>query len=106
VIGWDSRKPLMKAREGVGKIAGISSGVRSAVIKVGSKWYRLKGCGNNDKGFIFATISETSPLVNIRGCSFEHTTHRELFMTDAINKVLAKEGLIGANISTGMRRLP
>jgi hypothetical protein len=39
--------------------------------------------------------------VNIRGCSFEHTTHRELFMTDAINQLLAKEGLIGAKTSTG-----
>src|SRR5687768_6557836 len=50
---------------------------------------------------VFQAILSTQ--VNIRGCSFEHTTHRELFMTNVINELLMKEKLMGANLSVGTR---
>ncbi len=30
---------------------GYASGHRSAIAKINNKYYRLKGCGNDDKGF-------------------------------------------------------
>lgn len=30
----------------------VASGVRSALVKLEGNWYRLKGCGNNDDGFV------------------------------------------------------
>jgi hypothetical protein len=80
---------------------GVASGVRSALVNVGGKWYRLKGCGNHAEGFVITSLSpQRTPMV-IRGCSFEWTTHRELYMTQYVEKILATHGLVGANSSVG-----
>ncbi len=97
-------KPLLKSK--TGKILGVGSGVRSALIKDAAtgKWYRLKGCGNMTDGFPFALvdrISGSTPYVTIRGSSFTHTTHRELYMSEVVHSELAKHGLSGANRSVG-----
>ena len=44
---------------------------------------RLKGCGNDLVGFEFVEGK------GLRGSHFYHTSKRELFMTNHINKVLA-----------------
>lgn len=82
-------------------IYGVASGIRSAIVRIEGEWYRLKGCGNNDEGFVFATVSPHTPLVNIRGCAFVHTAQRELLMSHRINLLLNAQGLQGANDPLG-----
>lgn len=105
LVHWpkELQRPLIKVKKGSSKVClqGVASGVRSALVKVQGRWYRLKGCGNNDEGFIFQVLNKNSPLVNIRGCSFEHTSQRELYMTESVEKLLSKHGLQGANQSLG-----
>lgn len=65
-----------------GSIEGLASGIRSAVIPVArnGKCYRLKGCGNLHQGFPLQVQGDDGKSVSVRGCSFNHTTARELFM--------------------------
>ena len=49
-------EPSNKKLLGVSVFPGVASGIRSALILVEGKWYRLKGCGNNDEGFILKTL--------------------------------------------------
>lgn len=44
--------PLMKVKKEEEGIAAIRSGRRSVIVPFGNKIYRLKGCGNDDEGFI------------------------------------------------------
>ncbi len=64
---------------GNGTTAAIRSGRRSAIVPKGGKMYRLKGCGNDDEGFILQKADipfiEESPL-EVRGSNFEHTALR------------------------------
>jgi hypothetical protein len=101
VTAWPEllQQPLLKAKEG--KIVGVQSGVRSAMICIDNDWYRLKGCGNNYDGFPIKPVDGNDKLVNIRGSTFQHTVIRELYMTDLVNKALKEEKLIGANASVG-----
>ncbi len=65
------------------------------------RWLRLKGCGDLTNGFPLANVDDHPGLIQIRGCMFEHTCNRELFMTSLINDVLYKNGLVPANIPVG-----
>lgn len=58
-------EPLLKSSNG--QIVGYQSGVRSALIKVGSNWYRLKGCGNNYDGFPLKEVEGQKDALQIRG---------------------------------------
>lgn len=54
-------------------------------------WYRLKGCGNVERGFpveVKGVNGEISP----RGSCFAHTAHNELYMTSVGNELLAPLG--------------
>ena len=117
------RRPLIKAKHtgghpGIAKA--VASGVRSALVKIGSTWYRLKGCGNNDEGFIVRKNVDNAALLNssfadhhpppstpsanaavtlpprdphwyeIRGCAFEHTAVRELALTSKVASALER----------------
>ena len=42
----------MKVKKEEEGIAAIRSGRRSVIVPFGNKIYRLKGCGNDDEGFI------------------------------------------------------
>lgn len=94
------RLPLLKCPESDSNIAypAIASGVRSALIKVDSTWYRLKGCGNNIDGFPMKvhylpdSSGEKKPAwQELRGCAFPQTSSRELMMTSQLNRVLPCE---------------
>ncbi|CAF4196032.1 unnamed protein product [Adineta steineri] len=91
--------PLIKTKL-ASPLKGIISGTRSALIKSkSSKWYRLKGCGDNTDGFLIKSLSNTKST--IRGCAFLHTTYRELIMTDYISHMLSQYKIECANISIG-----
>lgn len=106
------RHPLIKTplNDPRATVIGFVSGVRSGLIKVGTTWYRLKGSGNNDKGFTIRTTSGSKggfagtikPWRDIRGCAFPHTALRELLMTSQIDKLLQKAGAKSVNRSIAM----
>ena len=44
------------------------------MVKLNGRWYRLKGSGNNDEGFVVRTTkAKDGDWRDIRGCAFEHT---------------------------------
>lgn len=106
------RKPLIKVPADKASLRGalgpkaFASGVRSALIKLNSKWYRLKGSGNNDEGFIVRTSAPSKkgekPWRDVRGSAFFHTALRENYMTAAIAHELEPQGILGANTSMGL----
>ena len=79
-------------------LQGYASGVRSALVNVQGEWYRLKGCGNHESGFI--TKDERRGIWNnnsfdgihhfrqIRGCAFPHTAVRELVFSQRVDSAL------------------
>ncbi|KNC51960.1 uncharacterized protein AMSG_08206 [Thecamonas trahens ATCC 50062] len=90
--------------DGTGPLA-VASGIRSALVRVAGEWFRLKGCGNNDEGFVIREVETDDGrergLVNIRGSSFEHTTIREMLMTHKIEAVATEIGMLSANAPRG-----
>jgi len=100
-ISDDFCQPLIKTNL-PSRLKGIISGARSALIKSNSsKWYRLKGCGDNTDGFLIKPISNSNTKLTIRGCAFLHTTYRELFMTHYISYLLSPHKIECANTSIG-----
>ena len=97
----DFDRPLIKTKL-PSHLQGIISGTRSALLKSNSsKWYRLKGCGNDTDGFLIKPICNSSTKLTIRGCAFLDTTHRELFMTHYISHLLSPHKIECANRSIG-----
>jgi hypothetical protein len=107
--------PLIKCSSGDPSIviSGVASGVRSGLIKIGDVWYRLKGCGNHDQGFLLrkrihpqsstargAGNNQSADWCDIRGCAFIDTTLRELHYTKVLSKLLPSFA-ISANSSLG-----
>ena len=93
--------PLIKSKEG--KILGYHSGVRSAILPLDGKFFRLKGCGNMFEKFPLQQLSDETrdDLVEIRGCTFEHTSSRELLYFGKINKLMMENNIPVSNISLG-----
>lgn len=93
--------PLFKQADG--PIPGFASGTRSGLIRTSEGvWVRLKGCGNNYEGFPSRPFSEEKKdLITVRGCSFEHCAHRELFISHVLEGAMKGEGFIVANESLG-----
>lgn len=81
---------------------GWKSGVRSAIVPLNNSFYRLKGCGNHDEGFILRKLACRKDGQEIRGCQFKHTSVREVFMSDYINGILKNEGFESANKPLGI----
>lgn len=86
-------------------ISGLASGVRSGLIKIHNDWYRLKGCGNHDQGFILrkrihppSCSGDQSDWCDIRGCAFLNTTIRELYYSEFFSKI---PSIVSANSSVG-----
>eukprot|EP01062_Namystynia_karyoxenos_P066612 TRINITY_DN60520_c0_g1_i1.p1 TRINITY_DN60520_c0_g1~~TRINITY_DN60520_c0_g1_i1.p1 ORF type:complete len:634 (+),score=165.45 TRINITY_DN60520_c0_g1_i1:93-1994(+) len=101
------RRPLLKVApgtDGVLPLAAVASGVRSCIVHVDGMWYRLKGSGNNDEGFIIRQHPKGAdgPWREIRGSAFMHTAARELFMTSHLDSHLAAQGIPGANRALGI----
>jgi len=84
-------------------VVGFTSGVRSALVQIRDVWYRIKGCGNGIEGFGI----QGQPL-NVRGCMFEDTAAREMYMCGLVNDVLVRNGwpVAGANHPVGFFRYP
>jgi len=92
------RTPLIKVNQS--SIQGLQSGRRSALMKIHGEWYRLKGCGDLTLGFPLEFL-KNSQIQEIRGCTFEHTTSRELFISAYVNDILKPIGLECANKPIG-----
>ena len=94
-------RPLIKTKDS-GCLTGVTSGIRSALIKMNSsKWYRLKGCGNHTDGFPIEPVANSEGKLTIRGCAFVHTIYRELHMTDVISQILTQHHIECANSPAG-----
>ncbi len=103
VAAIDSASGVEESAAAASGLHGYASGVRSAVLKVEGQWYRLKGCGNHEKGFIIK--DDKKPIVDkngcigsgklqmhefrhIRGCCFPHTAVRELAISERVDTAL------------------
>lgn len=80
---------------------GVQSGKRSAVVEHAGKRYRLKGCGNLEQGFIVEKMAFPEDGRELRGCCFEQTLARELFMSHLISEILQPFGLEVGNRPIG-----
>ena len=109
------KQPLMKCPpdhpDCLHDLYGVKSGTRSGLVKYDGEWYRLKGCGNNDEGFIIrlhktpssASTSDKETWQEIRGCAFYNTSLRELYYTSYLstcadfqcNNIISANGSIG-----------
>eukprot|EP00298_Acanthocystis_sp_HF-20_P016892 c21618_g2_i1.p1 GENE.c21618_g2_i1~~c21618_g2_i1.p1 ORF type:complete len:755 (-),score=269.09 c21618_g2_i1:58-2058(-) len=90
-------KPLIKRKKSEAfiwpsSLTGIASGRRSALVKLKGKWYRLKGCGDLEDGFPVAFNGDNGEK-SVRGCLFEHTVSRELYMATKVEEALKKSGI-------------
>ena len=91
---------------------GVKSGVRSGLIKYEGCWYRLKGCGNGEEGFIIrdhvipstASSSDKETWQEMRGCAFYNTSLRELYYTSLLSSCprLQSHGIVSANEAVGL----
>jgi len=82
-------QPLIKdsKNENEKQLNGIKSGQRSALVRIGNKYYRLKGCGNKEEGFpILSLFTEDYKMP--RGCQFSTTCNREHYFTTFGNNCL------------------
>jgi hypothetical protein len=112
------QSPLVKCSHGdpFAIYSGLASGVRSGLIQVDHRWYRLKGCGNHDQGFTLrkrihptTTSSSTSSVeqrdwCDIRGCAFMNTTLRELFYTEKFSHSPTSLFIVSTNTSVGLMK--
>ena len=105
VSSWPEylRTPLIKVPEATpGEPLAFASGTRSATFKLGDTWYRLKGSGNHDQGFIIRDgTTQGVEWRDIRGCAFEHTAICENYMGSRLDAHMAPLGIPGANGAMG-----
>ncbi|KAG8466257.1 hypothetical protein KFE25_002013 [Diacronema lutheri] len=79
----------------------VASGVRSAIVRVPAvggraAWYRLKGCGNGEDGFVVRTLRAGAGAPRrreLRGCAFAHTAKRECAMSARLAQIAP--GMLG-----------
>ena len=100
--GWPMpmvRGPYMKvSRLEQSAATAVASGARSALMRADDgKWYRLKGCGNHDKGVVVR--ENAGGWRDLRGVAFVHTAARELYWTTRL--ATAIERTPSANIALG-----
>ena len=108
VSAWPEflRTPLMKvpdADASPDEPLAFASGTRSCTVKLGDSWYRLKGSGNHDQGFIVREDSTKAhgEWRDIRGAAFEHTAICENYMGSRLAARMAPLGIPGANDAMG-----
>ena len=97
------RIPLIKALDG--EFTGYESGIRSGLMfsEDSEKIYRLKGCGQNDLGFVKQEKEyvDKKPHYEIRGCQFRSTCLREQITTALLDKVLPEKNILVGNKPLG-----
>eukprot|EP00753_Platysulcus_tardus_P006318 PLAT1408.2.p1 GENE.PLAT1408.2~~PLAT1408.2.p1 ORF type:complete len:464 (+),score=217.45 PLAT1408.2:367-1758(+) len=102
------RAPLLKG--GSGPYVGVRSGTRSGLLRSGDRWFRLKGCGCAPVQQADFPLQPLGPMLEggmeVRGCCFAPSVARELYMTAAVNSVLAAagSGTVGGNVPVGWWR--
>ena len=82
----------------------LISGHRSALIKDPrtGKFYRLKGCGNDEIGFNLLKSEGYIEEYNTRGSQYISTCARELFFSEKVNELLLKKiNIPCANLPVG-----
>mmetsp|Transcript_14522 Transcript_14522/g.19071 ORF Transcript_14522/g.19071 Transcript_14522/m.19071 type:complete len:541 (-) Transcript_14522:1239-2861(-) len=102
-------KPFLKcnqkeSRSLSGSLVAVASGKRSAIMFAKEKSFRLKGCGNLDQGFLLEEKGDHGEL-SLRGCMFEQTVQRELYMTQRVGRAIVDTGIRHiqcANTSLGL----
>jgi len=99
------KQPLIKAKE-IKDYPGfkcIISGHRSALIKDPKSgiFYRLKGCGNDDKGFNIQKTEGVMVEIVTRGSQYDSTCFRELFYSEKVDESLKKINIRCANLPVG-----
>ena len=78
------------------------SGKRSAIVVLGEKFIRLKGCGNLDEGFTIEAMPYPPDTVDVRGCQFFNSVYRELYYTDLIGNILESNQMVSGNKPLGV----
>jgi len=107
VSAWPAalRAPLLKAATRTpNEPKAVASGARSCLVKLDGSWYRLKGCGNHDRGFEIRSNRSANgkpPYHDIRGCAFGPTAIRENYMTATLATALEPKGILGTNVAMG-----
>jgi len=81
------KSPAEAALTEPSSLLATASGVRSAVVHVRNRAFRLKGCGNNTDGFVIEKHGDHGEEM-IRGCLFSNTSSVEMRMTRKISEVL------------------
>ena len=84
-----------------GSVKGVRSGMRSAIVMQRGVALRVKGCGNAEEGF---PVRGRPP--SVRGCMFEDTAARELFVTSVVVDAMAESGLVAGNEPVGLFKYP
>ena len=81
----------------------IISGHRSALVKdpKTGKFYRLKGCGNDEVGFNLQKTDEYVLEITTRGSQYISTCPRELYFCEKVNEALKKINVPCANSPIG-----
>jgi hypothetical protein len=99
-------KPKIKAPNS--DIKAVRSGIRSAIYLYNEKYYRLKGCGWEDKGFIYEEIeiyhneSNIEKIKRLRGCQFLDTCMKELKVSEKLGIEFKKKNRFFPNFPLGM----
>jgi len=110
--------PLIRvppAAAGAGAERGVASGTRSALIKRGGGgggsgspvWYRLKGCGNNEEGFVVREVPAQGGAPawrDVRGSAFVKESLTELSMCARVAAALAPADSLCANGAVAFAR--
>lgn len=74
-----------------------ASGVRSAIVRLNNRAYRIKGCGNNEDGFTIETRGDHGEET-VRGCLFADTSRTEMRMSELVHEVLTPYGVRAGNV--------
>ena len=77
-------------------ILGYTSGRRSGCVVLYDKVYRLKGCGDLTNGFPRKKVGDNEEM-QIRGCLFDHTAQRAVYMHRMLCDVLRGSSIDCAN---------
>ena len=93
--------PISVKAPALSQFQGVQSGKRSAVVEQAGKRYRLKGCGNLEQGFVVESMAFPEDGRELRGCCFDQTLARELFMSHLISETLRPYGIEVGNRPIG-----
>ncbi|MHA1309823.1 MAG: hypothetical protein ACTSWR_08845 [Candidatus Helarchaeota archaeon] len=98
-------KPLIKSNKN--GIVAFKSGMRSAILFHDNKYYRIKGCGMENDGFVYETYlpnmidSNGIRKKRLRGCQFLENCEKEIEVSKKLGNVFKKKNLFFPNFPLG-----